>query len=135
MKLFKTYKLLFLIVVLGSCTTKTERILRNKLNTENYDFSKLKSGVGNVRYAKKDNVQFGIIRLENNDTIKFWFLTHHITNDKGGTIYEFPNGKKEFYSGFHCCEVQFIKNGIEPIKFSDSADFKKFVEKYDGVKP
>lgn len=135
MKLKETYILLILIVVLGSCTTKSERILRNKLNSEKYDFSKLKSGIGNVKYANKDDIQFGIIPLENNDTIKFWFLTHHITSDKGGTIYEFPNGEKEFYSGFHCCEVQFLKNGIEPIKFSDGGEFKKFVEKYDGVKP
>lgn len=120
-----------LILLCISCTTESERFLEKQLSEENFDFTDLKINNKSVQYNLDKDVQYGIITLNNKQEIKFWFVSHHFMSDKGGTIYEFPNGDKQFISGMHCCEVQF--NDDESLK--DLSTFKNYLEAKNGLKP
>ena len=120
-----------LILLCISCTTESERFLEKQLSEENFDFTDLKTKNKSVQYNLDKDVQYGIITLNNKQEIKFWFVSHHFMSDKGGTIYEFPNGEKKFISGMHCCEVQF--NDDESLK--DLSTFKNYLEAKNGLKP
>lgn len=125
----------FLVTILISCTSESEKKLRFAIDNDKFDFTDLPLGVDNIHFAHKGNIQFGLIDLLNGQQIKFWFLTHHCTSDIGGTIYEFPNGDKEFYSGLHCCEVQFFEKNFKSLKFRDADDFRAYVKERNGIKP
>ena len=120
-----------LILLCISCTTESERFLEKQLSEENFDFTDLKTKNKSVQYNLDKDVQYGIITLNNKQEIKFWFVSHHFMSDKGGTIYEFPNGEKKFISGMHCCEVQF--NNDESL--NDLSTFKNYLEAKNGLRP
>ena len=115
-----------------SCTTESERFLENRLSEENFDFEDLKTKNKSVQSNLNDSgVEYGIITLDNTQKVKFWFVSHHHMSDKGGTIYEFPNGEKKFISGMHCCEVQF--NDSEALY--DLSTFKSYIDLKNGRTP
>lgn len=115
-----------------SCTSESEKFLEEKLSKEVFDFTKLKAKSKLVASnISNDGVEYGIITLNNNQQIKFWFVSHHIISGKGGTIYEFPDGEKIFISGMHCCEVQFQ----DANSLKDLSTFKSYIEVNDGLKP
>lgn len=121
-----------LIILCISCTSESERFLEERLATENFDFSDLKSKNNDIHYnLSNSGVQYGIINLDNTEKVKFWFVSHHFISDKGGTIYEFPNGEKKFISGMHCCEVQFHDTN----SLKDISTFKSYIEANNGLKP
>lgn len=119
-----------LILLCISCTTESERFLEKQLSEENFDFTDLKTKNKSVQYNLDKDVQYGIITLNNKQEIKFWFVSHHFMADKGGTIYEFPNGEKEFISGMHCCEVQFKDDE----SLNDISTFKNYLEAKNGLR-
>ena len=127
--------ILTLVVILGGCTSESEKILTERIENEDFNFSDFKMTSNGISYNTKDYIQYGFIHLDNGEDVKFWFLTHHSTSDIGGTFYEFPNGEKEFYSGLHCCEVQFYENGELGKTFQDEAELKSFVTERDGKRP
>lgn len=120
-----------LILLCISCTTESERFLEKQLSEENFYFTDLKTNNKSIQYNLDKDVQYGIITLNNNQKIKFWFVSHHFMSDKGGTIYEFPNGDRQFISGMHCCEVQF--NNDESL--NDLSTFKNYLEAKNGLRP
>lgn len=121
-----------LIILCISCTSESERFLEERLATENFDFSDLKSKNNDIHYnLSNSGVQYGIINLDNTEKVKFWFVSHHIISGKGGTIYEFPDGEKIFISGMHCCEVQFQ----DANSLKDLSTFKSYIEANDELKP
>lgn len=128
----RNYIFFGLIILFLSCTTESERFLEDRLSEENFDFTDLKTKSSTINYnISNSGVQYGIITLYNKQEIKFWFVSHHFMSDKGGTIYEFPNGDKQFISGMHCCEVQF--NYDESL--NDVSTFKNYVEAKNGLRP
>lgn len=81
-----------------SCTTESERFLEDELATENFDFKDLNTKSKSIQSNFSNNgIEYGIITLKNKKLIKFWFLSHHLISDKGGTIYEFPDGEKKVH--------------------------------------
>jgi hypothetical protein len=120
-----------LIGLLSSCVSKSENNINQILSTSKFDFNNLKDKLHNVAYKSTDSIQFGTITLLNKEKVKFWFLTHHLTSDIGGTVYEFPDGEREFYSGYHCCEVQFY----DSTKLIDLVTFKSFLKETNGINP
>jgi hypothetical protein len=127
--------LLFVFGLLFSCTSESERTLLKIIENEEFDFTDLIKNIGDIQYEIQDNIQYGLIEMKNGEVIKFWFLTHHATSDKGGSVYEYPNGKREFYSGMHCCEVQFYENGSPGKNFKDIEEFRAYVKKRKGSSP
>ncbi|MCK7591704.1 hypothetical protein M0G43_14035 [Subsaxibacter sp. CAU 1640] len=122
------------IALFISCASESEKILNEKMNNGAFDFSNLRTN-GNIQYTLNDDIQYGLIDMENGEQIKFWFLSHHHTSDIGGTIYEYPNGERQFCGGNHCCEVQFYDNGKLGRTFKNSSEFKTFVTERNGISP
>lgn len=127
--------LMCLIGLLSSCTSESERILINKIENEAFDFTELRKGMDSISYGLKESVQYGLIHLESGEQVRFWFLTHHATSDIGGTIYEYPNGKRQFCSGLHCCEVQFYQDGEIVGSFKNVEEFQSYVTENNGISP
>jgi hypothetical protein len=130
------YTFIFLLIVLisfSSCENATERKLLEVRKSTKIDETKLRKGFdSNVKSELKDGIEYGVIILENSEKVKFWFQTHHVSEDGiGGTLFELPNGKLEFIEGYFCCEVQLPKNG----KFKNSEEFIAEMEKIDGIHP
>ena len=124
--------IVFILVFLCvSCTSESEKILETKLSEQFFNFENIQHKNQNIVYNFLDNIQYGIITLKDGKKVKFWFLSHHLTSDKGGTIYEFPNGEKIFYSGMHCCEVQFY----QPESLVNLKTFKKYLDNNNGIAP
>ena len=126
--------LLLALISLSSCENATEEKLMKIRNSTKFDVSKQKVGFDkNVkREFTKDGIEYGIITLEDSEKVKYWFQTHHVSEDgMGGTLFELPNGKLEFIEGYFCCEVQLPKKG----KFKNSEEFMAEMEKVDGIHP
>jgi hypothetical protein len=122
--------------LLGSCQSESEKILQDRIQNQEFDFSKLALGYDNISYDLQDGIQYGLIELQDGEHVKFWFLSHHRTPDKGGTIYEYPNGEKEFSAGYHCCEIQFPGNGSGSARpFRNVEEFRGFVNNTNGTSP
>ena len=123
------------IGLLYACTSESERILKEKIDHEGFDFSQLKMGPDSLSTGINESIQYGFIHLQNGEQVKFWFLTHHATSDIGGTIYEYPNGDRQFCSGFHCCEVQFYDSGKLGKTFKNADALRAYVTETDGIRP
>ncbi|KAA5531829.1 hypothetical protein [Paenimyroides baculatum] len=120
-----------LILLCIPYTTESERFLKKQLSEDNFDFIDLKAKSSTIHYnITNSGVQYGIITLNNKQEIKFWFVSHHFMSDKGGTIYEFPNGDKQFISGMYCCEVQFNDDG----SLKNLSTFKNYLEAKNGLR-
>jgi|GEM_PF-1559676 len=135
MKVSKALVIFALTVSLFSCQSASEKELTEAIEHSDFDFSNLGKEFDNIQYSHEGNIQYGFINLEDGQRIKFWFLTHHATSDIGGTVYEFSNGDRKFYAGYHCCEVQFYDNGSLGKKFKDEQDFKDYIAETDGIRP
>lgn len=129
MRLFFILTTFLWVASFVSCTSESEKILNEKLAKDQFDFSKCKGYFDGIKWELKDGIQYGTITFKDRQSVKFWFLSHHISGDDGGTVYEFPDSTKHFYGGLHCCEVQF--DSI----FNNFKDFQSYIDKYEGVRP
>jgi hypothetical protein len=75
-------------------------------------------------------VETGIIRLNDGDTVKYWFQSHHMRNDSGVTVFRLSDGQKIVMHGWFCCEVQLPEEG-----FQNRQTFLDYVAKHDGIGP
>ena len=131
-------KIAFVIFSLGlmsGCVSESERLLTEKIESRKFDFTDFKVNSDDISWNISDGIQYGFIHLKNGENVKFWFLSHHLTSDIGGTIYEYSNGKRQYCSGLHCCEVQFYENGKLGKTFENDMELKRFVSERDGIKP
>lgn len=136
-KIFIGLGILVLGIVLFFSFRKSEsqKILESKLEKYEYDFTKLEQVHDNLESNRDSLIQYGFLHLKNGEKIKFWFLSHHMVDDIGGTIYEFPNGEREFCSGMHCCEVQFYEYNEERDELKNSHNFRKYIQENSGIRP
>ena len=118
-----------------SCSSESEKILRAKVKKTYFNFDTLNTSDKNIHWALQKEIQYGIINTETNEQIKFWFLSHHFTDDLGGTLYEFPDGERIFYSGYHCCELSFSETENEESIFKSVPTFKSFINDKKGTFP
>jgi hypothetical protein len=126
------YFALILICLLASCTTETERELRAVQNKTNLDSVYRKVSYQNIwTNTTKSGIEYGYIVFKNNDTVKYWFQSHHLSNDLGGTLFEFPAGETEFIEGYFCCEVWLPNDG----NFDNAESFLKKMRELDGSAP
>lgn len=95
-----------------------------KLNLENAYNTYVK------RAYLEDRIEIGIIYLEDGSTSKYWFISHHISRDIGGTWFFMSDGRKEYMAGWFCCEVQLPEKQLESL-----SDLRKFIKKYHGEAP
>ncbi|MFC5270699.1 hypothetical protein [Adhaeribacter terreus] len=133
MNFLKPLIILITISLLISCQNKTEKELLGFIENNKFNYTNLERGYNeNVERKFKRSVEYGIIKFPNHDTVKYWFLSHHIANDGyGGTVFELPNKEKKFIKGYFCCEVQLPNNG----NYNDAVSFLKQMEKLNNTHP
>jgi hypothetical protein len=133
MRAFLPLILITVPVMLISCVNRTEKRLMKFIDEDSSNYANLERGYNeNVIRSFKNSVEYGKIFLPNHDTINYWFLSHHIADDGyGGTIFEMPDGSREFIKGYFCCEVQLPNDG----RFEDSKAFIKEMKKHNNVHP
>lgn len=121
--------LLFLFI---GCKNDTKIYLEKFRENNKINLSNLGEGYDkNVKREFKNEVEYGIIVFPNKDTVKYWFLSHHIAKDHlGGTLFEFPKGKTKFVKGVFCCELQLPKES-----FRSAKEFLQIMDDYDGQSP
>ncbi len=64
-------------------------------------------------------------------SITDFYHTISLTTEYGGTIFEMPDGSKEFIKGYFCCEVQLPNDG----RFEDARVFMEEMKRHNGVHP
>jgi hypothetical protein len=127
-------RLLFIVIILlsGCFDYPTKNILMN-IASKN-DPEKLKLAEGYNKYIQraylKDGTELGIIYLKDGSSSKYWFRSHHLSKDIGGTWLFMSDGEKEYMAGWFCCEVQLPEQQIESL-----SALRKFIRKYDGISP
>ena len=77
-----------------------------------------------------DRTEAGIITCRDGGSSRYWFRSHHLTRDDGGTLFHFSDGSKVFMSGWFCCEVQLPEQ-----QFASLAELRAFIQEHDGVSP
>jgi hypothetical protein len=84
-----------------------------------------------VRCVHLENgIETGIITCQDGSTSDYWFLTHHISKDKGGTLFRFSDGSEVYMTGYFCCEVQLPEQ-----PFASLSELRDFIQKRDGTGP
>ena len=78
----------------------------------------------------EDKVELGIIHMKDGSYSKYWFKSHHVTDDTGGTWFEMSNGKKMYMAGYFCCEATFPEK-----QFEDLVELQSFVKEHHKTRP
>lgn len=77
-----------------------------------------------------DGTEVGIISCRDGSSARFWFRSHHLTRDDGGTWFRFSDGTEIFMSGYFCCEVQLPERPLDSLN-----DLRAFIQQHDGISP
>ena len=109
-------------VLLTSCGSGTESELNRLRDRESCDFTDLEPGYdqNTQRNFTDEGIEFGKVVFENGDYVKYWFKSHHLAEDGGGTLFAFSDGETRFLPGYFCCEVMLPMDGV----FSDRKAFE-----------
>ena len=125
--------LLCVILLLAGCTNYSTKAPLEKI-TEQYDPSSMQLQQGPYSYAKRasleDGTELGIIWMKDGSSSKYWFRSHHLVNDIGGTWFSMSDGRKMYMAGYSCCEIALPKEQFESL-----SDLRKFVRKHHGRIP
>jgi len=82
------------------------------------------------RASLEDGTEVGVIAFADGSSAKYWFRTHHRSEDIGGTWFEMSDGTKVYMAGYFCCEVQLPDEEIKSL-----AELKEFIKECDGSRP
>jgi hypothetical protein len=77
-----------------------------------------------------DGTEAGIITCRDGSSSRFWFRSHHLTNDDGGTLFRLSDGTEIFMSGGFCCEVQLPEQQLASL-----VELRAFIHRHDGISP
>lgn len=77
-----------------------------------------------------DGTETGIIHCKDGSLSKFWFRSHHLCKDIGGTWFSMSDGKEVYMGGRFCCEVQLPDEQMKSL-----AELRKFIQEGDGLAP
>ncbi|NJM38715.1 MAG: hypothetical protein HC845_13075 [Akkermansiaceae bacterium] len=70
------------------------------------------------------NMQTGLVTLSDGESVKYWFVSHHIAGP-GCARFDFSDGTKRYvYGSYFCCEVQ-----IPDAQVKTKQDLITFLEK------
>lgn len=82
------------------------------------------------RAILKDGTEVGIIQLHDRTTSQYWFRSHHLVDDIGGTWFRMSDGTTSYMAGWFCCEVQLPEAQLKSL-----GDLKAFIRKHHGTSP
>ncbi len=87
-------------------------------------------GGGQRKTTLAGSTEIGILTLGDGSQAKYWFRSHHMTKDPGGTWFLLDNGERIFMGGYFCCEVEILAPDL-----ASPTSLKAFIKKKDGVQP
>jgi hypothetical protein len=125
--------LLALCLSLPSCAKPVSRSQLEAARKQN-DPAALKLEPAYNDYARRtilpDGTETGIVQCKDGSIAKFWFRSHHLTGDLGGTIFAMSDGSEKFMAGYFCCEVQLPDSQLASLD-----DLRSFISRADGERP
>lgn len=123
--------ILILISIIFGCNSTRETL---RASADKHDPTKAELEPAYNSYVRRsflpDNTEYGIINIKDGSSAKYWFKSHHLTDDMGGTWFDMSDGTTTYAQGCFCCEVQ-----LPEAQLSDLVALKKFIEKCDGTRP
>ena len=127
--------LLPLVAIAGllvACQSSTFRKLKATSRVTDPAVITLQEGFNDyVRCARLDDgTQIGMIQCRDGSSSRYWFRSHHLTGDDGGTLFRFSDGTEHFMVGGFCCEVQLPQQQLASL-----AELQAFIRKKDGISP
>jgi hypothetical protein len=128
----RTLSLIVLAAMLGGCTSSTRRELEHISLMSDPASLSLEQGYNDYvqRVFLTNGTEVGIIRCRDGGSSRYWFRSHHLTDDDGGTLFRLSDGAEVFMSGWFCCEIQLPEQQLGSL-----ADLRAFIRKHDGVSP
>ena len=117
---------------LAGCTSRTEQELERISTASDPAHLTLQEGYNEYtqRTILAGGTEAGIIRCRDGSSSRYWFRSHHLTHDDGGTLFRFSDGTRIFMSGWFCCEVQLPEQ-----QFASLAELGAFIRQHDGISP
>lgn len=98
------------------------------------DPTQLKLTTGANKYIRRtilpDNTETGILTTRDGIEVKYWFRSHHLSNDLGTARFVFPGGREKTIFGYFCCEVMFPQE-----RFESTVELESFLAEIDGTSP
>ncbi len=124
--------LIAVLAALSACGPSTRQELDRISHSSDPATLSLERGYNDyVRRAKlTDGTEVGIIQCRDGSSSRYWFRSHHITKDLGGTLFRLSDGSELYMSGAFCCEVQLPDRPLASLE-----ELRGFVRQHDGIKP
>jgi hypothetical protein len=128
----RTLLVIAFAAILTGCASSTHRELRRISAASDPASLSLEKGFNDYvhRTILADGTEAGIIRCRDGSSSHFWFRSHHLTRDDGGTLFRFSDGTEVFMSGYFCCEVQLPEQQIASL-----GDLRAFIRQRHGISP
>ncbi len=88
--------------ILTGCASRSQREVERASATSDPASLTLDRGYNDYvrRAILTDGTEAGIISCRDGSSSRFWFRSHHLTHDDGGTLFRFSDGTQVFMSGF-----------------------------------
>jgi hypothetical protein len=128
----RTLLVIALAAILTGCASRTQRELQRISAASDPAALSLEQGYNDYvrRAILADGTEAGIICCRDGSFSRFWFRSHHLTRDDGGTFFRFSDSTAVFMSGYFCCEVQLPEQQMATLD-----DLRAFIQKHHGVSP
>jgi hypothetical protein len=124
--------LIAFVAIVTGCASRSQRELERVSTTS--DPASLSLGRGYDDYVRRavltDRTEVGIISCRDGSSSRYWFRSHHLTHDNGGTLFRFSDGTEVFMSGYFCCEVQLPEQQLASL-----AELRAFIREHHGIAP
>ena len=120
------------VVLLSGCASSTHRDLERISSRSDPATLLLEQGYNDYvrRATLPDGTEAGIIQCRNGSSSRFWFRSHHLTHDFGGTLFHLSDGTQAFMSGWFCCELQLPDQQLASLH-----DLRAFIKEHEGISP
>jgi len=128
----RTLLVIAFAAILTGCASRAQREVERASAASDPASLTLERGYNDyVRRAILTNgTEAGIISCRDGSSSRYWFRSHHLTHDDGGTLFRFSDGSEVFMSGWFCCEVQLPEQQLASL-----VELLAFIREHDGVSP
>jgi hypothetical protein len=126
------FALLVLTALLVGCASQTRRDLERIGDRSDPQSLALVPGYNDYVQCAilADGTEAGVISFRDGSSSRYWFRSHHLTDDMGGTLFRLSDGSELFMSGWFCCEVQLPEQQLSSLDA-----LREFVHENDGISP
>ena len=129
----KTRWIIALVMLLSGCFSYPSKApLKSMMQQHDPARVTLEQGYNDYvhRAILEDGTEIGIIQIKDNSSSKFWFRSHHLVDDIGGTWFQMSDGTTSYMAGWFCCEVQLPEKQLKSLD-----ELKEFICQHHGDNP